>query len=172
MNLLIEVNNRLKKYKESLEKRPEKRDVIQKEIDFLTKIKDDFIEIKDDLINFHDLVFFPDLHSEGKHEDLQKIQLDFVRKYPEFDSSLLRIKENTLDFNQTIEHLTTLYSNAKRKKEYFESQKNENKVKEAEKEMENLAFIFNQLSIMINLIYVCKFSLDYGFHIQLMKMFL
>jgi len=105
MNLLIEVNQRLEKYKISLEKTPEKRDVIQKEIDFLTKIKEDFIEVKDCFVNFHDLVFYPNTESEYRFEDLQKIQVDFVKKYPEFDSSLLRIVDNTLDFNKTIELL-------------------------------------------------------------------
>lgn len=172
MNLLIEVNTRLEKYRISLEKTPEKRDVIQKEIDFLTKIKDDFIEIKEDLINFHDLVFLPNLESEPRFEDLQKIQVDFMKKNPEFNSSLLRLVTNTLNYDQTIKYLACFYKNSKRKLEYFKQQNNENKVKEAEKEINELTFIFTQLSLMINLVQVCKFALDFGFHIELMKLFL
>lgn len=172
MNLLIEVNQRLEKYRISLEKTPEKREVIQKEIDFLTKIKEDFIEIKEDLINFHDLVFLPNLNSESRFEDLQGLQVDFVKKYPDFDSSLLRIVTQKLDYKATLELLTNIYNDLRRKKEYFTSQNNEKKVKETEIQLNELSFIFNQFALMINLVQVCKYALDFGFHIELMKLFL
>lgn len=172
MNLLIEVNQRLEKYKISLEKTPEKRDVIQKEIDFLTKIKDDFIEIKDCFIDFHDLVFYPELDGQPRYEDLQDIRRKFKEKHPNFDSTVLKNSTKELNIELVLDGLAKIFNNISAKKAYFEAQNNEKRVKECEEEQYLVMFILNQVAFLIHLVQVCKFSLEYSFHIELMKLFL
>jgi hypothetical protein len=172
MNLLIEVNTRLEKYKLSLEKTPEKKDIIQKEIDFLMKIKNDFIELKDDLINFHDLVFLADFEGKPRYDDLQDIRRKFKDKYPNFDSTVLKNSTKELNIELLLDHLTQLFNKISANKAYFETQNNEKRVKECEKEQYSILFIMNQVAFLIHLVQVCKFSLEYSFHIELMNMFL
>ena len=172
MNLLFEVNTRLEKYKLSLDKNPEKKEQIQKEIDFLTKIKNDFIEIKEDLINFHDLVFLQTLGDEPRYDDLQDIRRKFKEKHPKFDSTVLRNSTNELNIESILDHLTKIFNNISAKKAYFETQNNEKRVKECEQEQYSVLYIINQVAFLIHLVQVCKFSLEYSFHIELMNLFL
>lgn len=171
MNLLIEVNTRLDKYKKSLIETPHKADVIQKEIDFLNKIKEDFIEIKENLTDFHDLVFYPTLGDEPRIEDLQEIRRKFKEKYPSFDSTVLKNSTKELNVELLLDYLAKIFMNITSKKTYFESKNDQKKVKECENEQYQIMFIMNQVAFLIHLVQVCKFSLEYSFHIELMKMF-
>jgi len=171
MNLLFEVNSRLDKYKVSLIETPNKADIIQKEIDFLMKIKNDFIEIKDSMIDFRNLVFYPDI-DKPVFEDLQGVELKLKDKYPNFDPSALRNKAHTIDIIRCMETLVELNRKTKSKKEYFLMQNNSLKVKECENDEKMQFFLLNQFSTMIHLVQICKFSLEFSFHIELIKLFL
>ena len=145
MTIQEEIKHRIQKYKDSLEKTPQKKELIQNEIDFLNKIRvltepqtQTLNEIRDILLDLQEISnVIPDFY-ETKH----KIESQF----PDFDCEFFSLHVKNLSIHDIFVNLIELNKNCSKNIEYWQEKQNQTIVKKYEKERE----ILGMLTIQIN----------------------